>query len=72
MPVTGALPNLWWETPNIHLCSIHDFLNLCRELGITIERALTVNNRGQVNRFKRVGRVANLMGEQGVFQLGRS
>ncbi len=72
MPVTGALPNLWWDTPNIHLCSIRDFLNLSGELGITIERALTVNNRGQVNRFRGVGRVANLMGEQGVFLLGRS
>jgi methionine biosynthesis protein MetW len=72
MPVTGALPSLWWETSNIHLCSIRDFLNLCGDLGIAIERALTVNNRGQVSRFRGVGRIANLMGEQGVFLLGRS
>ena len=72
MPVTGALPSLWWETSNIHLCSIRDFLNLCSDLGITIERALTVNNRGQVGRFKGVERIANFMGEQGVFLLGRS
>ena len=72
MPINDTLPYQWYSTPNIHLCSIRDFLNLCGKLGITVERALTVNNRGQVCRFKGVGRFANLMGEQGVFLLGRS
>ncbi len=69
-PVTESLPNPWWESPNIHPCSIRDFLELCDELHIAIERALTVNRRGQVSRFRGGARFANLTGEQGVFLLG--
>jgi methionine biosynthesis protein MetW len=37
MPVTGALPQPWWETPNIHLCTVHDFTAVCEELEIGID-----------------------------------
>jgi methionine biosynthesis protein MetW len=40
MPVTGDLPYQWWDTPNIHLCTIQDFRVLCREEGLCIEREL--------------------------------
>ena len=33
MPETRALPDPWWSTPNIHLCTLADFTDLCRELG---------------------------------------
>lgn len=36
MPVTKTLPNRWYDTPNIHLCTIKDFENLCRQLGFEI------------------------------------
>jgi methionine biosynthesis protein MetW len=39
MPVTHSLPEKWYETPNIHLCTIRDFLALARELGITVTGA---------------------------------
>lgn len=38
MPVSRALPFQWWDTPNIHLCTIRDFRTLCREEGLSIER----------------------------------
>lgn len=36
MPVTKTLPNTWYNTPNIHLCTIKDFENLCHQLGFKI------------------------------------
>lgn len=36
MPVTRSLPNEWYNTPNIHLCTIKDFEELCRKLGFKI------------------------------------
>jgi methionine biosynthesis protein MetW len=72
VPMTETLPDPWWSTSNIHPCSIRDFLTLCEELGITIERALTVNSRGQVSRFHGHNRLANLLGDQGVFLLSKS
>jgi methionine biosynthesis protein MetW len=37
MPVTGVLPEPWWATPNIHLCTLADFTALCDDLGLAIE-----------------------------------
>lgn len=37
MPVNRDLPYQWWDTPNIHLCTIRDFRALCREEGLCIE-----------------------------------
>jgi len=36
MPVSDYLPYSWYDTPNIHFCTVNDFQALCRELGITI------------------------------------
>ena len=69
MPVTSCLAEPWWATPNIHLCTIRDFVELTQEMGITIERGLAVGRSG---RWRRVaGRLPNLLGEQAVFQLAR-
>ncbi len=40
MPVTRRLPYQWYDTPNIHLCTIKDFLALCREKGIRVEKVV--------------------------------
>ncbi len=37
MPVTEDLPEPWWSTPNIHLCTLGDFTDLCRDLGVRVE-----------------------------------
>ena len=71
MPVTSGLPNQWYDTPNIHLCTIRDFAILCRDLGIVIERSLMLAAGGRV-RALRAGRIANLSAEQAIFLLHRS
>ena len=43
MPETGALPDPWWSTPNIHLCTLRDFTVLCAELGLRIEAAAALS-----------------------------
>jgi methionine biosynthesis protein MetW len=37
MPETQALPEPWWSTPNIHLCTLRDFTALCEDLGLRID-----------------------------------
>ncbi len=71
MPRTGFLGEEWFETQNIHLCTILDFIDLCRELGIVVERGISVNHRGRATGFEGAGWVANLFGEQAVFLLRR-
>lgn len=39
MPETRALPEPWWATPNIHLCTLRDFTDLCADLSLRIEAA---------------------------------
>ena len=69
MPVSPLLPFPWYETPNIHLCTIRDFVALCAEIGIRIERGITLDRSGRPYPLKPHGRLANLLGEQGVFVL---
>jgi methionine biosynthesis protein MetW len=69
MPVSGALPYAWYDTPNIHLCSIRDFVDMCTELHVTIEHGLYIRRDGSQHRV--AGRLtrANLLGEQAIFVL---
>jgi methionine biosynthesis protein MetW len=69
MPVTRNLSYPWFETPNIHLCTIRDFVILCRDLGITIERSIGLDERGRVQRWCSLLVIANLFSPQGVFLL---
>ena len=70
MPVTETLTYQWYDTPNIHLCTIRDFTQLCAQLGIVVERAISLDSRGTI-RYDAGGRFANLLGEQAVFLLRR-
>jgi methionine biosynthesis protein MetW len=69
MPMTPLLNQTWYDTPNIHLCTIKDFVALCRELGVVIERSLTLDRAGQPFTLDPVGGLANLLAEQAVFLL---
>jgi methionine biosynthesis protein MetW len=44
MPVSATLPYEWYETPNVHHCTISDFEDLCRRLGIRIRERLALHN----------------------------
>ncbi len=71
MPVTKTLSYQWYDTPNIHFCTISDFVVFCEELGITIEHRVVVDARGAKTNFHGRGWAANLFGQQGVFLLSR-
>ena len=49
MPVSDELPYKWFETPNIHLCTIQDFDNLCRENKIKVEQRLILTDKKSVD-----------------------
>lgn len=68
MPVTDALPYRWYDTPNIHLCTISDFEDLTRELGLRIDRRILIDASG--HRTKGLAnRVPNLLAERAVYSL---
>ena len=66
MPRTDNLPETWYDTPNIHFCTIKDFIALCDDMGVKVERAIALNAYGT----KLVSMplfAQNLFGEQAVF-----
>ncbi len=72
MPETKALPEPWWSTPNIHLCTLRDFTALCDELGLRIEACAAVS-RGQAARQIDARRpLENWRAETALFLLTRS
>ena len=42
MPVTENLPNEWYNTPNLHMCTLRDFFNFCTERNIKIFKSLAL------------------------------
>lgn len=71
MPVTENLPVSWHETPNIHFCTIRDFIDLCGEVGAQIEKGVALDAGGRPMRAGLPWGVWNLFGEQAVLVLSR-
>ncbi|HEX7380954.1 MAG TPA: methionine biosynthesis protein MetW [Nevskiaceae bacterium] len=69
MPVTPALPHRWYETPNIHLCTVRDFEALCAEHGWRIVRRAALNELRHEELL--LGVFPNLLCEIGLYQLAR-
>ena len=67
MPVTHALDEPWYATPNIHLCSIKDFISLVHNIGAEVDRAIAVNSKGRARDFIGGDSFANLYAEEAVF-----
>ena len=67
MPVTKTLPNEWYNTPNLHMCSIKDFVNFCnkRKINLFKSLALTNNKVSSINEFNL--NFKNLTSELGIF-----
>ena len=61
----------WYDTPNIHLCTLADFKDLCHKLNITIERFIPCHRDGQAMTMSlaRLPIFANLLADQAVFVL---
>ncbi len=67
MPVTGSLPYSWYDSPNIHLCSISDFVALCDLIDARIERRVALDSAGQRLGLGIPPMLQNLFGTQAVF-----
>lgn len=70
MPVSEALPYMWYNTPNIHLCTFRDFEVLCHSHGLRIINRLAVNGDQQGNLFMK--HLPNLLGEVAIYRVTRS
>ena len=71
MPVTNSLPYRWYDTPNIHLCSIRDFLDLCREVGAEVEQLIVLDRAGRPVPGRIPTFLQNIVGTQAVLLLTR-
>lgn len=69
MPVSKNLPYEWYDTPNIHFCTVRDFVKLADEMGLTIERSLFLDAAGESRTIGNSVFLANWFGEQAVFLL---
>jgi methionine biosynthesis protein MetW len=67
MPVTKHLPNEWYNTPNLHMCSIKDFFNFCLKKNIYISKSIALNeeNVSEINNKNLNSK--NLFSELGIF-----
>jgi methionine biosynthesis protein MetW len=72
MPMTPTWDRPWYETPNIHPCTIRDFFDLCAQEGYAVEQWLAADDAGRRGPWRRFPRIANLFGEQGLFLLRRA
>ena len=67
MPVTKTLPNTWYNTPNLHMCTIKDLFNFCDEKKINIKRVVGVNeNKTSVIKKSNL-EIKNLFSKVGIF-----
>ncbi len=69
MPVTKKLSYQWYETPNIHFCTISDFIDLCHAVDLRIVKRLAMYPGGKASSFIGHSPRANILGEQGIFLL---
>jgi len=67
MPVTKTLPNEWYNTPNLHMCSIKDFVNFCNKRKINLFKSLALTNN-KVSSINKINlNLKNLTSELGIF-----
>ncbi len=67
MPITPDLPSSWYETENIHLCTIKDFENLCLKENINIKDKVFINRNGDQGGLSKIN--PNLFAVEGVYLL---
>ena len=67
MPITPELPSSWYETENIHLCTIKDFENLCLKENIRIKDKVFINRNGNQGGLSKIN--PNLFAVEGVYLL---
>jgi len=69
MPVTKTLPNEWYDTPNLHMCTIKDFVEFCKKNEFKLNKSLALNE----NKFSNIKvsnlNIKNLTSDLGIFLL---
>ena len=71
MPETAALPDPWWATANIHLCTLHDFIALCDDLNIQIEACAALSAGKPARPINPKRAIENWRAETALFLLSR-
>ena len=67
MPVTKSLPDFWYNTPNLHMCSIKDFYQFCDKKKIKMDKIIGINNE-KISSINRINlEMKNLLSEVGIF-----
>lgn len=69
MPISKSLPNDWYDTPNIHLCTLKDFERLCHQQGIHILQRTVVDHAHRTSLGMRL--LPNLLGEIALYRFER-
>jgi methionine biosynthesis protein MetW len=69
MPVSDLLPYQWYDTPNIHFCTVKDFESLCQQKNITVINREVVATNSLGNFFTKLH--PNLFGETAIYHLRR-
>ena len=72
MPVTHALGHTWYDTPNIHLCTISDFLSLTKKTGARVEKAMALDGDGHTGSLSVNAWKANVFAEGAIFLLAKA
>ncbi len=70
MPVTKTLPNTWYNTPNLHMCTIKDLFDFCDEKNIQIKKVIGVNEDKTSLITKNNLEIKNLFSKLGIFLIG--
>ena len=70
MPITKTLPNSWYNTPNLHMCSIKDLFNYCDKKNIKIQKVVGVNE-DKISLIKNSNlEIKNFFSKLGIFLIG--
>jgi methionine biosynthesis protein MetW len=72
MPTTGALPKAWWETDNIHLCTLRDFTLLCGSLKLKVDACAALADGKPARAIDPHRAVENWRAESALFLLSRA
>jgi len=71
MPVATGSGYGWYDSPDIHQCSVLDFVELCEALGLTVERSVSLSRHDRIREIQTAGVLSNLRGQQAIFLLTR-
>lgn len=70
-PMSEKLPYIWCDSPNIRFCTLTDFVTLVGEMGLVIDRIVSIDHSGRATPRDTVGRWTNWLAEEAIYLLSR-